>query len=134
MTPLGSLLLGAPGHAFYFEFYASALGRRIAANPRVSVLAVDAGRGLWLRALTSGRFARLPGARLFGEAARAGRASTEEERARIRRRLGIFRRLPGGRALWPGIDEDGSSGRIVVRDIHVERVEALGLGRLTVAL
>ncbi len=131
VTPLGSLLLGEPGHAFYFELYASGLGRRLAANPQVSLLAVDSGRPLWLRALVSGHFGRIPAVRLHGEAAPAARASTEDERARLRRRFGLLRKLPGGRLLWPGVDGP-QSHTIPVRDIRIGRVEALRLGPLTV--
>ncbi len=133
VTPLGSLLLGDLGHAFYFELYATELGRRLTANPQVSVLAVDSARGLWLPALVSARFKRLPGARLYGQAAAATRASTEEERARLRRRFGVLRKLPGGRALWPGVDGPESRA-LPVRDIRIDRVEALRLGPLTVDL
>ncbi|MFO0567052.1 MAG: pyridoxamine 5'-phosphate oxidase family protein [Polyangiaceae bacterium] len=129
LTPVGAVFLGEPGHAFYLELYATGLGRRLALDPRVAILAVDSGRLLWFRSLLSGRFARVPAVRLRGLAAREPRAPTSAELARIARRLGAARFLPGGRVLWPNLD---AAARLRVRDLEIHRIEPVHLGRMPV--
>lgn len=122
VTPIGSLLLGDPGHAFYFEIFASGLGRRLGRDQRLSVLVVDSGRLLWLRALVGGRFPRPPAVRLVGRAGER-RPPSESELRRWRRRVGLLARLPGGRTLWSRLD--------AVRELRIERVDPIRLGALT---
>ncbi len=123
VTPIGSVLLGEPGQAYYFEIFATGLGRRLAVDPRVSLLAVDSGKLLWLAALARGRFARMPAVRLNGRAGPRTRMATETERSRWRRRVRRVLPLRGGRLLWSQLD--------VVRDVRVESVDRIRLGALT---
>ena len=44
VTPIGSLMLGKPGHAFYFEKFPRHLPRNLATDSRVCVLAVNSSR------------------------------------------------------------------------------------------
>ena len=123
VTPIGSFFLAEPGRAFYFELYARRLGERLDADPRVSVLAVDSGKLLWLRALFTGRFARRPAVRLVGRAEPGSREATETERARFVRRVGPAWRLRGSQRLWGGL--------VRVREIRIDRVERIGLGPMS---
>ncbi len=123
VTPIGSLLLAEPGHAVFFEVYAHGLAKRLLVDPRVSVLAVDAGKWRWLRALARGSFAQPPAVRLVGRAAPHARESTEAERTRWWKRVGVLRWLPGSRTLWPEMAH--------VRDVWVDRVDAVALGAMT---
>lgn len=121
VTPVGSILLGEPGRACYFEFYTQALGERFAADPRVSILAVDSGKRLWLEAFFRGRFRRIPAVRLRGRASATTRTPTANEHQRMQRRVRGVRYLPGGRLLWPSFDHP-------VRDIRIDAVEPIYLG------
>jgi Pyridoxamine 5'-phosphate oxidase len=123
VTPIGSLLLAEPGHAVFFEVYAHGLAKRLAIDPRVSVLAVDAGKWRWLRALATGSFAQAPAVRLVGRAAAHSRESTEAERARWWKRVGVTRWLPGSRTLWPNMAQ--------VRDVWIDRLDPMALGAMT---
>jgi hypothetical protein len=123
VTPIGSFFLDEPGRAHYLELYATGLGRRLEADPRVSVLAVDSGRLLWLRALAGGRFARRPAIRLTCTAVAGAPPATADQIARFSRRVGLVWRLPGSRLLW------GGDARI--RELRVERIEGVNLGRLS---
>lgn len=126
VTAIGTLFLGAPGEAYYLDYRAAGLGHRLDADPRVSILAVDAGRLRWLRALLTGRFARPAAVRLVGRAVGASRPATDEERARFARRVGLAWRLPAARKLW---------GRTVrVRELRIERIEEVRLGALSAPL
>jgi len=123
VTPVGSVLLGKPGRACYFEMYAHRLGARLSADPRVCVLAVDSGKRLWLDALCRSRFSRLPAIRLRGRAHTETRAPTDEERDRMLRRVRGARLLPGGKLLWPSFD-------CSVRDLDIDGVDPVRLGGL----
>jgi hypothetical protein len=131
VTPVGTVFLNEPGHAHYFELYATGLGRRLSHDPRVSVLAVDSGKVLWLQSLLRGRFQRTPAVRLVGVAARETRLSTAAERARLGRRLGPARYLPGGRILWPDLEGEAAS-TVGVRDLVIERVDLVRFGAMAV--
>ncbi len=131
VTPVGTVFLGEPGHGYYFELYATGLGQRLASNPRISILAVDSGRVLWLESLLRGRFLRVPAIRLVGEAARETRPSTAAERARLGRRLGAARHLPGGRLLWPDLGAESARG-VRVRDVTIDRIEIMRFGAMPV--
>lgn len=131
VTPVGTVFLDGPGRAYYFELYATGLGQRLARDPRVSILAVDSGKGLWLRSLLGGRFLRAPAVRLVGTAAAESRPSTAEERARLVRRLRFVRHLPGGRILWPDVESEAGL-RVRVRDVSVERIDWVRFGPMEV--
>lgn len=131
VTPVGTVFLDEPGRAHYFELYATGLGQRLSRDPRVSVLAVDSGRVLWLESLVRGRFVRVPAIRLVGVASRETRPSTEAERSRLGRRLGFARRSPGGRVLWPDLESEAAR-TVAVRELVVERIDVVRFGAMPV--
>ena len=125
VTPIGSVLLHEePGRASYFELYSHGLGARLTADPRLCVVAVDSSRWLWLRALWRGRFPRLAAIRLRGRAEASLRPADDDERQRMLKRIRGVRRLKGGRLLWSDFD-------CPVRDIWIDDVNTVGLGKLT---
>ena len=124
VTPVGSVLLHEPGHASYFELFAHGLGRRLEAEPRMSMLAVDSGRLRWMKALLRGRFERPPAVRLRGVAETATRPATDIEIARMLKRVRGVRHLKGGKVLWGKMD-------VPVRHLRIERIEHIRLGSLT---
>ncbi|MCB1792516.1 MAG: pyridoxamine 5'-phosphate oxidase family protein, partial [Gammaproteobacteria bacterium] len=48
VTPIGSLVLGRPGSAFYFEKFTRRMPRNLADGSRVCVLAVNSSRWFWI--------------------------------------------------------------------------------------
>jgi uncharacterized protein len=78
VTPIGSVLLGEPGRAVYFDAYNVALARNLDRDPHCAMLAVDSRKASWLRALLRGRFDKAPGVRLIGTVAPARPATSAE--------------------------------------------------------
>jgi hypothetical protein len=99
ITPIGTVFLRDNGTGFYFDQYTSLLSQNLETNPNVCLMAVNASAKFWFLSLFGGRFRSPPGVRLYGTAG-ALRPATEEELQRVRRRVGLARRLKGGRMLW----------------------------------
>lgn len=57
VTPIGSVLLGDFGSAIYFDVFNKRLAGNIERDPRVTILAVNSGRVMWLRSLAKNQFA-----------------------------------------------------------------------------
>ena len=121
VTPIGSLILYGPGYGVYADEYPAILSRNIAHNPRVCVLAVNSGKGFWLKSLIRGKFSRHPGLRLTGIAGKK-RPGTQQEIQNWLNRVKVFRRFKGYDLLWRHMK--------YVRDIHFDGVELLSLGKM----
>lgn len=109
VTPVGTVFLRDDQTGFYFDKYTSLLAENLASNPNICLMAVDAGKLFWLRALLRGKFAAPPGVRLYGTVS-ALRPASAEELELIRRRVAPVRRLKGARLLWSELTQ--------VRDIR----------------
>ncbi len=66
VTPIGSLILGKPGHGIYFEKFPRHLPQNLGSNRQICVLAVNSGKWFWLRSLLRGKFKTPPAVRLYG--------------------------------------------------------------------
>lgn len=99
VTPVGTVFLRADQTGFCFDQYTSALARNVDAHPDICLMAIDAGRLLWLRSFLIGRFVSPPGVRLYGTVG-ALRPATADELRQIRQRVGPTRWLKGNRLLW----------------------------------
>ncbi|GAB10858.1 pyridoxamine 5'-phosphate oxidase-related protein [Gordonia araii NBRC 100433] len=122
VTPIGSVMLGDPGTAIYFEAFNKRLAANVDRDPNIAILAVDSRQRLWLPALMRGRFSATPGLRLLGRVAPV-RAGTSDEIERFRRVVGPLLRTRGGAALWGSLD--------TVRDVEIDRIQPLDLGPMT---
>jgi uncharacterized protein len=122
VTPIGSVLLNGVGSAMYFDMFNRRLAANIDEDPRVTILAVDSSRGLWLKSLIKGEFVSPPGIRLVGTVG-APRNSTPAEVARFHRVIGPLLRTPGGKSLWATLPR--------VRDVEVQEIGALSIGSMT---
>lgn len=122
VTPIGSLCLGAPGHGFWLEEYAAGLARRLDADPRVCVMALNTARWEFLKALWRGEARRPFGVRLHGTVG-ARRAATDQELALFRGRVRPLRFLRGHDLLW------GNKLR-TVRDVRFHAFEPVRIGPL----
>lgn len=124
VTPIGSLILGAPGHGFYFEEFPSRLPRNLERNPQLCVLAVNSSRWYWLKSLVSGRFGQMPAVRLHGKAGRS-REATDKEIALWQKRVRPVSFTKGHALMWRNMR--------TVRDIEFTRIERVHIGRMTEA-
>jgi hypothetical protein len=121
VTPIGSVMLGDPGHGVWFEEYASGLARRLRADQRVCVMALNSGRWELLKALWRGEARRPFGVRLHGTVGER-RAATAAEVARFHRRVRHLRLLRGHGLLW---------GKMrTVRDVRFHAFEPVRIGPL----
>lgn len=124
VTPIGSVLLGEPGRAVYFDAYNVALGRNLDHDPRCAILAVDSGKVGWLLALLRGRFDTAPGVRLVGTVS-PPRPATSAELDRFRRAVRPALRTKGGRLLW------GNPERFRARDVTITGVQPVRISTMT---
>ena len=122
VTPIGSLVLTAPGEGYFFEVFADRLCANLDRGSAVTVLGVNSGAWLWLRALFVGRFGSPPAFRLTGVAG-VRRASTEAERSRWKKKVRWLRFFKGHNLLWGKLD--------TVRELHFHALEPVRLGALT---
>jgi hypothetical protein len=122
LTPIGSLILGAPGQGFYFEEFPSRLPENLEKNPQLCVLAVNSSRLYWLKSLVRGRFKQAPAIRLRGRAG-ATRDATDEEIALWQKRVRSVRFTKGHKLMWRCMR--------TVRDIEFDGVEPVNIGEMT---
>lgn len=122
ITPIGSLMLTTPGEGYFFEVFADRLGANLDRGSPVTVLGVNSGTSLWLRALIAGRFESAPAFRLTGVAG-ARRAATEAERRRWQKKVRWLRFFKGHKLLWGNLD--------TVRELHFDTLEPVRLGAMT---
>lgn len=122
LTPIGSLILGDPGEAYFFEIFARQLARNLDAGSSVAVLGVNSSSRLWLRALVAGRFRQPPAFRLLGSAGER-RPATSAEKARWQRKVRFLRWTRGYDRLWGNLD--------VVRELHLHRLQPVRLGPMS---
>ena len=122
VTPIGSLILGEPGHAIYFEEFTSKLPENFESNKFVSVLAVNSGKWFWLKSLLKGKFSELPALRLNGEAGRL-REATQIEMDLWHKRVKSVSFTKGHKIMWRRMGK--------VREIEFTSIEPVHIGRMT---
>ena len=122
VTPIGSLFLNDNQIGFYFEKFPSKLLVHAQTNPNICVLGVNSNTWFWLKSLFRGRFDAYPAVKLYGVLGER-RAATEQELARLRRRMQLTKGLKGNTYLWGSMN--------FVRDITFVRAEKINLGGMT---
>lgn len=122
VTPIGSLMLGEPGKAIYFEEFTAQLPVNLDHNPQVCVLAVNSNRWFWLKSLFKGQFKQYPSIRLIGKAG-VKRAATSSEIARWHRRIRVTRSTKGFNLLWKNMSQ--------VRELEFNQVKPINIGAMT---
>lgn len=122
VTPIGSLILGKPGHGLYFEEFTKQLPRNFQTSKQVCVLAVNSSRWFWIKSLIGGRFASPPAVRLYGTAG-AVREATEKEIKLWQHRVKRVSFSKGHAMMWANMR--------TVRDIEFSRIEPVHMGEMT---
>lgn len=125
VTPIGGLFLRDDKTGFYFEEFPSRLPDNLRHNPRVCVMAVNAEKLFWGRALMDGKFPSPPGIRLLGTAGQA-REGRQQEMDLFQKRMGFARSLKGYKIMWEGMHR--------VRDINFDAFEPIDLGAMMAGL
>jgi len=122
VTPIGSLILGRPGHGIYFEEFPRQLPDNLNANKNICVLAVNSGRWFWIKSLMSGRFSSPPAVRLHGAVGEVRQASEKEVKL-WQNRVKRVSFSKGHAMMW--------SNMKMVRDITFTSIEPVHMGEMT---
>lgn len=122
VTPIGSLILGPPGHGVYFEEFPSRLPANLEQNPHLCVLAVNSSRWYWLKSLLIGHFGQMPAVRLHGIAG-GTREATDKEIALWQKRVKSVRFTKGHGIMWRHMR--------TVREVEFNRIEPVRIGQMT---
>jgi len=122
VTPIGSLILGSPGHGVYFEEFPRRLPGNLSNNRRLCVLAVNSSRWFWLTSLIRGRFPVMPALRLLGVAGEV-RAATPDEMALWQKRVRLVRFTKGHAKIWRNMR--------TVREVRFTGIEPVHIGEMT---
>lgn len=124
ISPIGSLFLTEFSKGFFFEMFASNMRANLERNNRFCIALVNSGRWFFFRSLFMGKFNSHPGIRLYGEIGKRRKAKSREVMA-FRKAVKSFKWLKGYDLLWK------TEG--YVRDITIEGVKTLNLGKMNVS-
>jgi uncharacterized protein len=125
VAPIGSLFLRETPSGFYFDEFTVATRKNLSHNPRVCILAVNADKTFWGKALLQGRFDFPPAIRLLGTAGELREAKPEEV-AVWQKRIAFARLLKGYELLWGHMS--------LVHDVQFDSFEPVDMGRMTFGL
>jgi len=109
VTPVGTVFLRDDQTGFYFDQYTDSLAKNLETNPNICLMTVNTRSSFWLKSFVIGRFISPPGVRLYGRVS-ALRPATQEELAKIEKRIKPTRWMKGSKLLWSDFTH--------VRDIH----------------
>jgi predicted pyridoxine 5'-phosphate oxidase superfamily flavin-nucleotide-binding protein len=122
VSPIGALILRDNQTGFYFEENPKKMPRNLKRNPRVCILAVNADKLFWGKALLEGKFMTPPAVRLSGTAGEL-RKATADEVASWQEKIAIAKGTKGYKLLWENFGQ--------VRDITFDSFEPVLLGEMT---
>jgi len=122
VTPVGSLILGEPGHAIYFEEFTHQLQKNLETNKYLSILAVNSSKWFWLKSLIRGQFSEPPALRLQGEAG-IRREATELEVQLWHKRVKSVSFTKGHTIMWKHMG--------MVREIKFSNIVPVHIGSMT---
>ncbi|OGP67230.1 MAG: hypothetical protein A2031_06790 [Deltaproteobacteria bacterium RBG_19FT_COMBO_43_11] len=122
ITPIGALILRDNQTGFYFEENPKKMPCNLKKNPRICVMAVNADKLFWGKALVEGKFMTPPAVRLSGTAGEL-RKATADEVAAWQEKIAIAKGTKGYKLLWENFGQ--------VRDITFDSFEPVELGEMT---
>ena len=122
VIPIGSLILGEPGHGIYFEEFPRHLPRNLGSNKKVCVLAVNSSKWFWFKSLLKGSFKTPPAVRLHGVVGELRQASELEIRL-WNNRVKSVRFTRGHKIMWRNM--------AMLRDIEFNKIEPVDIGEMT---
>jgi general stress protein 26 len=125
VTPIGALVLREDRTGFYFDEYCTKTRQNLERDPRICLLAVNAGREFWGKSLATGKFPDPPAVRLTGTAGEI-REATEDEKEIWKSKISYARGTKGYETLWNNMH--------LVRDLKFESFEPVEMGEMTAGL
>ncbi len=121
VAPIGSLILGKPGHGVYFEKFPQQLPRNLKINKKICVMAVNSSRWFWFKSLVKGKFISPSAVRLHGIVGDL-RKATDTEIGLWKKKVNIVSFSKGHAILWRDMS--------MVRDIEFTRIEPVHTGKM----
>jgi len=125
VVPIGGLILRDNCTGFYFEEYPTRTPRNLKRNPRVSVLAVNADKIFWGKALLQGKFSQPPAVSINGTAGELREATPAEIEA-WQKKVVLTKSTRGYELLWAKMAK--------VRDITFDSFEPVITGEMSAGL
>lgn len=125
VTPIGSLFLNDNQAGFYFEMFPTKLPEHAKTNQNICVLGVNSSRWFWIKSLFKGKFESYPAVKLAGIMG-VKRQATEQEIARLKRRMRSTKGLKGHKYLWGQMQS--------VREVSFQKAESIHLASMTQGL
>ena len=125
VTPIGALILRDSQTGFYFEENPIKMPRNLKRNPRVCIMAVNADKIFWGKALIEGKFATPPAVRLSGTVGKL-RQATPDEIALWWKKIALAKGTKGYKLLWENFGQ--------VRDVNFDSFEPVNVGEMTEGL
>ncbi|WP_422360898.1 hypothetical protein [Reichenbachiella sp.] len=122
VTPIGTLFLNDNQGGFYFEMFPSKLPQHAKSNKNICVLGVNSSRWFWIKSLFKKRFDSYPAVKLYGQLGNK-RKATEQEIARLKRRMRSTKSLKGHQYLWGHMD--------MIREVSFQKGESINLKEMT---
>ncbi len=122
ITPIGSLILGDPCKAIYFEEFTRRLPSNSEDKKQICVLAVNSSKYFWFKSLISGKFLETPAIRLYGKMG-VRREATEREIVLWNNRVRAVSFTKGHDMMWANMK--------TVREIEFDKAEPVHMGQIT---
>jgi len=122
VTPIGSLFLNGDQTGFYFEKFPLKLPKHAEHNKNICVLGVNSNRWFWIKSLFKEEFKDYPAIKLYGLLGQQ-RKATEDEIARLNRRMRSTKGLKGNAYLWKDMS--------IVRALTFTKAEKINIGKMT---
>src|SRR4030042_241584 len=122
ITPIGALILRDNQTGFYFEENPKKMPCNLKKNPRICVMAVNADKLFWGKALVEGKFTIPPAVRLSGTMGELRNATTDEI-SLWQDKVAIAKGMKGYKLLWEKMSK--------VRDITFDSFEPVLMGEMT---
>lgn len=122
VTPIGSLIIGKPGQAIYFEEFTCKLKNNLKSNNNISVLAVNSNKWFWLKSLFKGSFSEPPALRLHGKAGKL-RDATDAEVRLWKKRVKYVSFTRGHKIMWQRMSK--------VREITFTSIDPVHISSMT---
>ena len=125
VTPIGTLALHDDPCGYFFDELCTASRKNLDRDPRVCILAVNAGMPFWIKSLVMGKFSVPPAVRLVSTV-KPLREATPEEIAAWHRHVAKAPLTKGYEIIW--------SRMHLVLDVQFDSFEPVNCGKMTTGL
>ncbi len=122
ITPIGSLILKNDCTGFFSDKFPKRMKDNFQHSDRVAILAVNTGSWFWFKSIRKGKFATLPGMRLYGSVGEKRKATEKEKQAWLKQ-VKFAKGTKGYNLLWKDMP--------YVRDIHFDDFRPVLAGEMT---